>query len=98
MSIYDIIRKPIITEASMQAMEQGKYTFEVDSRAHKLHIKQAVEAAFEGVKVASVNTVSVKQKAKRVGRYTGFKPGYKKAIVTLAADSKTIDIFGDEAE
>ena len=56
MSLYDIIRKPIITEASMAAMDQKKYTFEVDSRAHKLLIKQAVEAVFD-VKVASVNTI-----------------------------------------
>ena len=93
MSLYDVIRKPIITEASMQAMDQKKYTFEVDARAHKLLIKQAVEAAFE-----SVNTISVKPKAKRVGKYTGFKPGYKKAIITLTEGSKSIDIFGEDAE
>ena len=98
MSLYDVIRKPIITEASMQAMDQKKYTFEVDARAHKLLIKQAVESAFEGVQVASVNTISVKPKAKRVGRYTGFKPGYKKAIITLTEGSKSIDIFGEDAE
>ncbi|GBG96157.1 50S ribosomal protein L23 [Lactococcus termiticola] len=96
-SLYDIVKKPIITEASMAAMDEKKYTFEVDSRAHKLLIKQAVEAVFD-VKVASVNTTTVKPKAKRVGRYTGFKPGYKKAIVTLTADSKNIDIFGEDAE
>lgn len=95
MSLYDIIRKPIITEASMAAMDQKKYTFEVDSRAHKLLIKQAVEAAFEGVKVASVNTVNVKPKAKRVGKYTGYTNKVKKAIVTLTADSKNIEIFGE---
>ena len=95
MSLYDVIRKPIITEASMQAMDQKKYTFEVDSRAHKLLIKQAVEAAFEGVKVASVNTVNVKPKAKRVGKYTGYTNKVKKAIVTLTADSKNIEIFGE---
>ena len=98
MSLYDIIRKPIITEASMAAMDQKKYTFEVDSRAHKLLIKQAVEAAFEGVKVANVNTVNVKPKAKRVGRYTGFTSKTKKAIITLAADSKAIELFATEAE
>ena len=98
MSLYDIIRKPIITEASMAAMDQKKYTFEVDSRAHKLLIKQAVEAAFEGVKVANVNTVNVKPKAKRVGRYTGFTSKTKKAIITLTADSKAIELFAAEAE
>lgn len=78
MNLYDVIKKPVITEKSMIALEAGKYTFEVDTRAHKLLIKQAVEAAFDGVKVASVNTVNVKPKAKRVGRYTGFTSKLKK--------------------
>ena len=95
MNLYDVIKKPIITEASMLAMDEKKYTFEVDSRAHKLVIKQAVEASFEGVKVASVNTVNVKPKAKRVGKYTGYTNKVKKAIVTLTADSKNIEIFGE---
>ena len=95
MSLYDVIKKPIITESSMLAMDEKKYTFEVEGRAHKLLIKQAVEAAFEGVKVASVNTVNVKPKAKRVGKYTGYTNKVKKAIVTLTADSKNIEIFGE---
>ena len=95
MSLYDVIKKPIITESSMLAMDEKKYTFEVDGRAHKLLIKQAVEAAFEGVKVASVNTVNVKPKAKRVGKYTGYTNKVNKAIVTLTADSKNIEIFGE---
>ena len=95
MSLYDVIKKPIITESSMLAMDEKKYTFEVDGRAHKLLIKQAVEAAFEGVKVASVNNVNVKPKAKRVGKYTGYTNKVKKAIVTLTADSKNIEIFGE---
>ena len=95
MSLYDVIKKPIITESSMLAMDEKKYTFEVDGRAHKLLIKQAVEAAFEGVKVASVNTVNVKPKAKRVGKYTGYTNKVKKAIVTLTADSINIEIFGE---
>jgi large subunit ribosomal protein L23 len=94
-SLYDVIKKPIITEASMLAMDEKKYTFEVDARAHKLLIKQAVEAAFDGVKVASVNTINVKPKAKRVGRYTGKTSKVKKAIVTLTADSKNIELFAD---
>lgn len=61
-------------------------------------IKQAVEAAFDGVKVANVNTVTVKPKAKRVGRYTGFTSKTKKAIITLTADSKAIELFAAEAE
>ena len=72
MNLYDVIKKPVITEKSMAQLEAGKYVFEVDTRAHKVLIKQAVEAAFEGVKVANVNTINVKPKAKRVGRYTGF--------------------------
>lgn len=95
MSLYDVIKKPIITESSMLAIDEKKYTFEVDGRAHKLLIKQAVEAAFDGVKVASVNTVNVKPKAKRVGKYTGYTNKVKKAIVTLTADSKNIEIFGE---
>ena len=95
MSLYDVINKPLITESSMLALDEKKYTFEVDGRAHKLLIKQAVEAAFEGVKVASVNTVNVKPKAKRVGKYTGYTNKVKKAIVTLTADSKNIEIFGE---
>lgn len=82
MNLYDVIKKPVITEKSMVALEAGKYTFEVDTRAHKLLIKQAVEAAFEGVKVASVNTVTVTIQA----------------IITLTADSKAIELFAAEAE
>ena len=91
MNLYDVIKKPVITEKSMIALEAGKYTFEVDTRAHKLLIKQAVEAA-------SVNTVTVKPKQKRVGRYTGFTSKTKKAIITLTADSKAIELFAAEAE
>ncbi|MGT2926709.1 50S ribosomal protein L23 [Streptococcus cuniculipharyngis] len=98
MNLYDVIKKPVITEKSMIALESGKYTFEVDTRAHKLLIKQAVEAAFDGVKVASVNTVTVKPKQKRVGRYVGFTSKTKKAIITLTADSKAIELFAAEAE
>lgn len=78
MNLYDVIKKPIITESTMALLEEGKYVFEVDTRAHKLLIKQAVEAAFDGVKVANVNTINVKPKAKRVGRYTGFTNKLKK--------------------
>lgn len=98
MNLYDVIKKPIVTEKTMHSLDAGKYTFEVDSRAHKLLIKQAVEAAFDGVKVANVNTVTVKPKAKRVGRYTGFTSKTKKAIVTLTADSKEIELFTSETE
>ena len=82
MNLYDVIKKPVITESSMAQLEAGKYVFEVDTRAHKLLIKQAVEAAFEGVKVANVNTINVNPKA----------------IITLTADSKAIELFAAEAE
>ena len=98
MNLLDVIKRPVITEKSMLAMDDKKYTFEVDTRANKTLVKQAVEAAFEGVKVANVNTVNVKPKAKRVGRYTGFTSKTKKAIITLTADSKAIELFATEAE
>ena len=98
MNLYDVIKKPIITENTMGQLEAGKYVFEVDTRAHKLLIKQAVEAAFEGVKVANVNTITVKPKQKRMGRYVGYTSKVKKAIITLTADSKAIELFAAEAE
>lgn len=98
MNLYDVIKKPVITEKTMLELEAGKYTFEVDTRAHKLLIKQAIEAAFEGVKVAKINTVMVKPKEKRMGRYVGYTSKVKKAIVTLTADSPAIELFAAEAE
>ncbi len=95
---HDIIRKPIISEASMekefdrQGNEINKYTFEVAISANKVEIKKAVEEVF-GVKVASVNTMRVNGKEKRMGRFVGKTPDWKKAIVTLAKDSKTIEFF-----
>ncbi|MDQ0418207.1 MULTISPECIES: 50S ribosomal protein L23 [Thermoactinomycetaceae] len=88
----DIIRRPVVTEASTEMMEQGKYVFEVDVRANKVEVKKAVESIF-GVKVASVNTHRLLGKQKRHGRYTGRTPERKKAIVTLAEGSKAIEIF-----
>ena len=78
MNLYDVIKNLLSLKAQWLNLKQGKYVFEVDTRAHKLLIKQAVEAAFEGVKVANVNTINVKPKAKRVGRYTGFTNKTKK--------------------
>ncbi len=72
--------------------EIKKYTFEVALKANKVEIKKAVEEVF-GVKVASVNTMRVNGKEKRMGRYTGKTPDWKKAIITLAKDSKTIEFF-----
>ena len=88
---YDIIRKPIITEKSMNATAEKKYTFKVDVNANKIEIKNAVEQIFK-VKVESVNTINVLPKRKRVGKYEGYAPAYKKAIVKLAKDNK-IDAF-----
>ena len=88
----DIIIRPIITEASMQGIADKKYTFEVAKNANKIEIKKAVEELFK-VKVADVNTVSVKAKPKRLGVHSGYTAAWKKAIVTLTADSKTIEFF-----
>ena len=90
---YDIIIRPIITERSMAAVADKKYVFEVAIDANKTEIKAAVEQIF-GVKVAKVNTIRMQGKVKRTGAYpAGRRAAYKKAIVTLTADSKTIEFF-----
>ena len=90
---YDVIVRPIISERSMAAVAEKKYVFEVATAAGKIEIKKAVEEAF-GVKVAKVNTMIVPGKAKRMG---AGRPGrtkeWKKAIVQLTEDSKTIELF-----
>jgi len=88
----DIIIKPVITEKSTRLMEDNKYTFVVDKRANKVEIKKAVEELFD-VKVNSVNTMNVRGKFRRLGVHRGFRPGWKKAIVTLDEDSKPIEVF-----
>ena len=88
----DIIVRPIITENSMEGIADHKYTFKVANFANKIEIKKAVEQLF-GVKVEKVNTISVKGKKKRMGRHEGYTSDWKKAIVTLTADSKTIEFF-----
>ena len=90
---YDVILKPVITEKSMADMATKKYTFLVHPEANKSMIKEAVEKLFEGAKVAKVNTMNVLGKVKRMGRNEGRRPSWKKAIVTLTADSKTIEFF-----
>ena len=93
MNAYDIIRRPVITEQSMEAVADKKYVFEVAIDSNKTEIKAAVEEIF-GVKVAKVNTVRMMGKMKRTGAYpAGRRAAYKKAIVTLTADSKTIELF-----
>ena len=92
-NVYDIIRRPVITEQSMEAVADKKYVFMVDVDANKTEIKAAVEQAF-GVKVSKVNPIRMQGKVKRPGAYpAGSRPAYKKAIVTLTADSKTIEFF-----
>ena len=91
--IQDIIIKPIITEASMDGMADRKYTFKVLKSATKPEIANAVETMFKGVKVAEVNTINMKSKPKRLGVHAGRTATWKKAIVTLAADSKPIEFF-----
>ena len=93
MNAYDIIRKPIITEQSMADVADKKYVFEVAMAANKTEIKAAVETIF-GVKVAKVNTAVVNGKVKRTGSFpAGKRADIKKAVVTLTADSKTIEFF-----
>ena len=95
MNLLDVIKRPVITERSMNAMEENKYTFEVDTRANKTLVKQAVEAAFD-VKVKDVNIVNVRPKFKRMGKYAGYTKKRRKAIVTLTSDSKAIELFSAE--
>ena len=89
---HDVIIRPIITEASMSRLAEKKYTFEVASDANKIEIKKAVEEIFK-VDVDKVNTISVKSKNKRVGYHLGKTSEWKKAIVTLKPESKTIEFF-----
>ena len=91
--VQDIIIKPIITEASMDGMADRKYAFKVQKSATKPEIANAVETMFKGVKVADVNTINMKSKPKRLGVHAGRTATWKKAIVTLAADSKPIEFF-----
>ena len=90
---YDIIKRPIITEQSMEQTEMKRYTFEVAKSANKIEIAKAVEEIF-GVKVVKVNTLNMQGKEKRTGAYPkGRRPSWKKAVVTLSEDSKTIEFF-----
>lgn len=82
MRAEEVIKAPIVTEKSSSELQNGKYTFEVNKKATKIEIANAVEKLF-GVKVLKVNTISVKGKEKRVGAHTGMTPDWKKAIVTI---------------
>ena len=93
MNAYDVILRPVITEQSMESVADKKYVFQVAVNANKTEIKAAVETIF-GVKVSKVNTIKMQGKVKRTGAYpAGRRAAYKKAIVTLTADSKTIEFF-----
>ena len=92
MDARDIIKRPVITERSTDLMAEKKYTFEVDVKANKTQVKDAIEEIF-GVKVEKVNTLRVPSKQKRVGRFVGRTGEWKKAIVTLAKDSKPLNFF-----
>ena len=93
MNAYDVILRPVITEQSMETVADKKYVFQVAIDSNKTEIKAAVEEIF-GVKVAKVNTIRMQGKVKRTGAYpAGRRAAYKKAIVTLTADSKTIELF-----
>ena len=89
---YDVIITPVITEQSMDVAVDKKYTFKVAPTANKTQVKVAVEEIF-GVEVAKVNIMNYNGKLKRMGRFAGYTPSYKKAVVTLTPDSKEIEFF-----
>ena len=89
---YDVLQRPVLTEASMAGMASKKYTFMVHPEANKIMIKEAVEKMFPGTKVEKVNTMNLDGKTKRRGMTFGKTAKQKKAIVQLTADSKDIDI------
>jgi large subunit ribosomal protein L23 len=90
-ALADLVYRPIVTEKATLLMEQNKYVFEVVPKATKPEIKAAIEDLFK-VKVVSVNTLRLPRKKRRVGKFAGFKPQYKRAIVTLASGD-TITLF-----
>ena len=92
-NLSDVILKPVITEKAMDMISAKRYVFKVAKDANKPEIAEAVEAMFADVKVASVNTIIMKQKPKRLGVHAGYTGEWKKAIVTLTKDSKGIAFF-----
>ena len=91
-SVYDVIRRPIVTERSVEGAQEHKYTFEVAREANKIEIRKAVEEIF-GVEVESVHTMNYDGKKRRQGYTQGRTPAWKKAIVTLKEGSKGIEFF-----
>ena len=92
MNARDIILAPVITEKAVSLLPEKKYTFRVADSANKIEIAKAVEEIF-GVKVAKVNTISMKGHLRRMGRNEGYTSDWKKAVITLKPDSKTIEFF-----
>ena len=92
-SLADLIRRPLITEKATLLLENNQYVFEVDPRATKLQIKAAIEELFE-VRVVSINTYNPPKKKRRMGRFAGHRPHYKRSVVTLAPGS-SIPLFPD---
>ena len=92
MAIHDIIKKPLLSEKSYAGIKDKRYSFVVDKSANKTQIKLAIEEIF-GVKVEKVYTANVHGKLKRQGKYEGYTSDYKKAIVQLKKDSKSIEFF-----
>lgn len=88
----DIIKRPVITERTSEMMAGKRYVFEVDLRANKTEIKQAIEQIFK-VKVTGVNTIRMPAKPKRYGKYSGYTSEWKKAIVQLSEESKELEFF-----
>ncbi|CAJ1317983.1 50S ribosomal protein L23 [Paenibacillus sp. PK4536] len=88
----DIIKRPVITERTAEYMSELKYAFEVDIRSNKTEVKKAIEEIFK-VKVSKVNTLRMPAKPKRYGRHSGYTSEWKKAIVTLAPESKPLEFF-----
>lgn len=97
METHDVIKRPVITEQSMYATDDKKYTFEVDTRASKTEVRQAVEKIFD-VDVKKVNILNTARKPKRMGRYEGLTKKRRKAIITLTEASNDIDVFGEDEE
>ena len=90
---YDVINVPVVTEKTMQLLEEKKYTFDVHKDATKVQIKEAVEKMFDGVKVEKDYTMNYKGKPKRRGRTSGFTRSWKKAVIKLTESSKEIELF-----
>ena len=92
-SSVHIVKYPIITDKATRLLENNQYSFVVDRYSDKIEIKEAIENLFD-VKVIKINTCNLPRKKKRVGRYIGWKPQYKKAIVTLS-EGDVINLFTD---